>query len=433
MSATHAWTTYKEKIRHLSGQIVDAQRPIRVREAIKWDDAVEQQFASSRCRQLPQVGPDYYATRRPLPFVAAEKVAEFTRIERQILDLLGVDDPIGNILLRNCRQYQQVVRMLEGRGTPLFYEVSRELYGSPKDTFAGDTTTLRELGLLLYEILSGIPEDGLGAVYPKKLSAEEVVERLNTRFSGYFHDNQVHVKLDDGILSDAAAGADYVKIKRGAMFSEREVDLLEVHEGWVHVGSSLNGARQHVASWLAKGPPCTLAIQEGLAAIVEVITFNATPARTKTLINRVLACDKAEDGADFLDIFEFYRSEGYGEKESYQYAQRVFRGGVISGGAPFTKDLCYCKGFVLIYNFLRTAIRFGRPDLIPLLFVGKVTLEDLPVLCRKAREGVIDPPLYLPPQFRDLNGLAMWMAYSNFFNRVNLSSIQDYYRSWISG
>ncbi len=100
--------------------------------------------------------------------------------------------------------------------------------------------------------------------------------------------------------------------------------------------------------------------------------------------------------------------------------------------APFTKDICYCKGFVLIYNFLRTAIRFGRPDLIPLLFVGKLTLEDLPILCRKAREGVVDLPLYLPPQFRDLNGLAMWMAYSNFFNRVNLSTIQDYYRGWIS-
>ena len=432
MSATHAWTTYKEKIRQLSKQIVEAQRPIRVREAIRWEDTVEQQFMACRNRQLPQVGPDYYASRRSLPFVAADKIAEFTRIEGQIRDLLGTDDQIGKILLRNCHEYKQVVRMLEGRGTHRFYEISRELYGSPKDTFAGDTTTLRELGMLLYEILSGIPEDGLGAVYPKKLSAEEVVERLNEKFGGYFHDSEVHAKLDDGILSDAAAGADYVKIKRGAMFSEREVDLLEVHEGWVHVGSSLNGARQHVASWLAKGPPCTLAIQEGLAAIVEVITFNATPARTKTLINRVLACDKAEDGADFLDIFEFYRSEGYGEHESYQYAQRVFRGGVVGGGSPFTKDLCYCKGFVLIYNFLRTAIRFGRPDLIPLLFVGKVTLEDLPVLCHKVREGVIDPPLYLPPQFRDLNGLAMWMAYSNFFNRVNLSSIQEHYRSCLS-
>ena len=83
----------------------------------------------------------------------------------------------------------------------------------------------------------------------------------------------------------------------------------------------------------------------------------------------------------------------------------------------------------MIYNFLRTAIRFGRPEMIPLLFLGKLVLEDVPVLARKLREGVIDPPHYLPPQFRDLNGLAMWMAYSNFFNRVNLPQIQEHYRS----
>ena len=148
---------------------------------------------------------------------------------------------------------------------------------------------------------------------------------------------------------------------------------------------------------------------------------------------QILACDKAEDGANFLEICEFYRTEGYSEKECFQHAQRIFRGGLIGGGAPFTKDISYCKGFIMIYNFLRTAIRFGRPELIPFLFAGKVTLEDVPVLCRKQREGVVDLPHYLPPQFRDLGGLAMWMAYSNFFNRVNLSSIQEYYRAQFVG
>jgi hypothetical protein len=28
-----------------------------------------------------------------------------------------------------------------------------------------------------------------------------------------------------------------------------------------------------------------------------------------------------------------------------------------------------------------------------------------------------------------LNGLAMWLAYSNFFNRIDLSRVQDYYRA----
>ncbi len=429
--ATQAWTSYKEKVRQLSSRLVEAQRPIRIREAIKWDDAIETQFFAAHCKQLPPITPEYYQ-RRQLPFAPEAKKQEFRDIEHDVEQALGADDPIRAILLRNAREYRLCVEMLEARGTPRFYEISRELYGSPKDRFAGDNTTIRELGLTLYEILSGIGETDMGVAYPKTLTADEAVERLNSRFGPYFADHQVYVKLDDGILSDAAAGADYVKIKRGAMFSQREVDLLEVHEGWVHMGTSLNGARQRVATWLAKGPPCTLAIQEGLAALVEVITFNATPRRTKTLVNRILACDKTEDGANFLEICDFYRTEGFNEKECYQYAQRVFRGGVVTGGAPFTKDICYCKGFVMTYNFLRTAIRFGRPELIPLLFAGKLTLEDVPILHRKVREGVVDPPRYLPPQFADLNGLAMWMAYSNFFNRVNLSSIQDHYRSQMS-
>ena len=432
MRQTVAWTSYKEKVRQLSLRLVEAQRPIRIRDAVKWDDQTESRVIASGFKHMPEIGPDYYKTERPLPYAPEEKIGEFEAIKRDVEREIGPEDDIAKILVRNCGEYQDVVRMLLARGTADFYEYSRKLYGSPKDHFVGDNTTIRELGMMLYDILTGIPEDGLGAVYPRVLAAEQVVDRLNDRFTRYFSDNAVHVKLDDGILSDAAAGADYVKINCGVMFSEREVDLLEVHEGWVHVGSSLNGARQRVGSWLAKGPPCTTSIQEGLAALVELITFTTTPSRAKKLNNRILACDKAEDGADFLDICEFYRTEGYSEKECFQHGQRVVRGGLVTGGAPFTKDITYCKGFVMLYNFLRTAIRFGRPELIPFLFVGKVTLEDVPVLWRKYRDGVIDPPFYLPQQFRDLNGLAMWMAYSNFFNRVNLNSIQEYYHSQLA-
>jgi uncharacterized protein (TIGR02421 family) len=421
-------TEYLEQIRQFADRIVEAQRPIRVREAVKWDDAIESKALASGLKNLPEVGPEYYATARPLPYDPQAKIAEFADLVSEIETTLGRHSPVGAILVRNCREYQDVVRMLLARGTPEFYRISRELYGSPKERFAGDVATIRDLGLLLHDILGGIPEGGLGVNYPRELAAEQVVDKLNDRFDRYFGDKTVHARLDDGILSDAAAGADYVKIRRGGRFSQRDVDLLEVHEGWVHVGTSLNGARQPYATWLAKGPPCTMAIQEGLAVILEVVTFNATPDRARRLNNRILACDRAEDGADFREVCEFYRTEGYSERECYQHAQRVFRGGVVAGGAPFTKDISYCKGFVMVYNFLRIAIRFGRPDLIPLLFLGKLTLDDIPVLAPLVAEGAVAPPQYLPPHFRDLNGLALWMAYSNFLNRVNLASVQEHWR-----
>jgi hypothetical protein len=73
----------------------------------------------------------------------------------------------------------------------------------------------------------------------------------------------VRVEVDDTLVADAAAGSDYVKIRSGATFSKSDIDILEVHEGWVHLATSLNGQAQPVARWLAKGPPRTAAVQEG--------------------------------------------------------------------------------------------------------------------------------------------------------------------------
>jgi uncharacterized protein (TIGR02421 family) len=207
----------------------------------------------------------------------------------------------------------------------------------------------------------------------------------------------VRVEADDGILADAAAGSDYVKVRTGAKFSPRDIDILEVHEGWVHVATSLNGQAQPVAKWLAKGPPRTTAVQEGLAALLEMFTFRTYPRRARRLNDRVLAVDKAEDGASsFLDVFEWFRTEGYDETECFHNTRRVFRGGVLEGGAPFTKDACYCKGIVLNYAFIRSAIQHDRADLIPFLFVGKVAHEDVPVLARRVTDGVVKPPRSCP-------------------------------------
>jgi uncharacterized protein (TIGR02421 family) len=195
----------------------------------------------------------------------------------------------------------------------------------------------------------------------------------------------------------------------------------------VHVATSLNGQAQTVAKWLAKGPPRTVAVQEGLAALLEIFTFRSYPRRARRLNDRVIAVDKAEDGASFRDVYDWFRTEGYDEEECFHNARRIFRGGVAEGGAPFTKDACYCKGVVLNYAFIWSAIQHNRADLVPFLFVGKVAHEDVPVLARRVADGVVKQPRYLPPMFRDLNGLAMWMAYSTFFTQLGAEAIADYY------
>lgn len=426
LPAAGPWRSYKEIVAQIASKIVEAQRPIRVLQAIRWDGSIEEEFRRSRFRELPKVDTEYYA-KQDLGFDPKDKAAEFEEIAREIDRELGESDAIGNILASTAIEYRDVVRMLGSRGTPLFYGYSRKLYGSCKDKFPDGKTSLRDLGHLLYEILTNIDESLLGMKYERTIEAVDAAAELNKRFAAYFGDSAVRVEVDDTLLSDAAAGSDYVKVRSGAKFSTRDIDILEVHEGWVHVATSLNGQAQTVAKWLAKGPPRTTTVQEGLAALCEIFTFRTYPRRARRLNDRVLAVDKAEDGASFVDVFEWFRTEGYDEEECFHNTRRVFRGGVVDGGAPFTKDACYCKGIVLNYAFIRSAIQHNRVDLIPYLFVGKVAHEDVPVLARRVNDGVVKPPHYLPPMFRDLNGLAIWMAYSTFFTRLGGDAISDYY------
>ncbi len=437
------WQSYKELVAQLADRIVEGQKPIRVLQALRWDDTAEEQFLRSKHRELPPIDAAYYAN-VDLGFDVRSKVEEFETLARDIERILGEGDAIGNVMLATALEYRDVVRMLAARGTPAFYEWSRKLYGSPKDRFPDGRSTVRGLGQLLYGLLTNVDEwseGGLGArpasgvparthlppEYARNLDATEAARKLGERLALFFGDTRVSVEADDGILADAAAGSDYVKVRNGARFSERDVDILEVHEGWVHVATSLNGQAQPVAKWLAKGPPRTTAVQEGLAALLEMFTFRTYPRRARRLNDRVLAVDKAEDGASFLDVFEWFRTEGYEEEECFHNTRRVFRGGVLGGGSPFTKDACYCKGIVLNYAFIRSAIQHGRVDLVPYLFVGKVAHEDVPVLARRVSDGVVRPPRYLPPMFRDLSGLAIWMAYSTFFCQLGGDAIADHY------
>jgi uncharacterized protein (TIGR02421 family) len=423
--AAGPWRSYKEVVAQIAARMVEAQRPIRVLQGIRWDNGVEEQFLKNKYRELPKIDAAYY-TGVDLGFDPKTKSEEFETIARDIDRELGEEDAIGQIMSKTALEYRDTVRMLSVRGTPAFYAYSRKLYGSPKDTFPDGRSTVRDLGHVMYDILTKFDEKLLGAPFERNLTSADCISELNERFGRYFADAVVHVQADDAIIADAAAGSDYVKVRTGAKFSRRDIDILEVHEGWVHVATSLNGEQQPVAKWLAKGPPRTTAVQEGLAALLEIFTFRTYPRRARRLNDRVLAVDKAEDGASFLDVFDWFRTEGYDEEECFHNTRRIFRGGVVEGGAPFTKDACYCKGVVLNYAFIWSAIQHNRADLIPFLFVGKVAHEDVPVLARRVADGVVKPR-YLPPMFRDLNGLAMWMAYSTFFTQLGTAEIARHY------
>ncbi len=413
---------YLETIRELSERLVAAQQPIRVLDAVAWDDSIRQAFFAAGCERQPSAGRDYYAG-RPLPFDAAELRTRFEALERDVERRLGEADPAGRMLARMCREYELVIDMLEARGSPAFAPLSGRLYGRATDPLLPGQPSLADLAALLDDSLSLIDASAFRFEQPRTIPAEQAVQLLQARLDSTLGADGVHVRTDDGIVADAAAGSDYIKLRSGVLFSERELAVLEAHEGWVHVGTTLNGRAQPTCTFLGKGTPATSVTQEGLAVLVEVTSLRSHPARLRRITDRIRAVHLAEQGATFLEVFRSLRGDGRSQEEAWSVTARVFRGGTAESG-PFSKDLSYSRGFVLIYNFLRLAVRRGRIERIPLLFVGKIVLEEIGLVAELMDSGVLAAPRFLPPGFADPSALVSWMALSNFLNRIDLSQVE---------
>lgn len=364
---------YLKMVRTLSDRVVEAQQPIRILDSIKWCAEVRSAFFASGCKALPAVDADYYQRKNPLEFDPAAVRQEFHQIERDIARNLGQLNPLSAIMRRMCREYQTVTRMIEARGTADFNLLSEELYGSASDVFHAGDPTLADLGTQMEAIVINLLKNASMVEDNKDIAAPAAVDMLNQRLLKVFPNAGIRVLLNDQMTADAAAGSDYLKIRSDARFNALDIDVLEVHEGWVHLGTTLNGSAQPYCTFLSKGPPSATTTQEGLAVLTEILTMRSSPARLYRLINRVRAVTLAEQGADFIEVFNYLRQHEMSDDDSYSIAVRIFRGST-PGGKPFTKDLAYMRGFVQTYNFLRLAMSEGKLENLPLLFCGKIIL-----------------------------------------------------------
>jgi hypothetical protein len=133
----------------------------------------------------------------------------------------------------------------------------------------------------------------------------------------------------------------------------------------------------------------------------------------------VFAIQMAIDGADFLEVYGYFLERIGNPDQSFENARRVFRGGVITGGAPFTKDVVYLFGLLQVSAVIRAIFSAGRSDCLRLLFCGKLELQDIPALCELATMGLCRPARYLPPWASDLRSLLALLTYSTFMNKID--------------
>jgi uncharacterized protein (TIGR02421 family) len=396
-------------LRDASGEILEAQRPIRVLRSLAWSDEVERDFFAAGATELP----------RPVYKVSPDLPGSVDRF-RALAARLDGDSEVERFLRDTSNSMAIAARMLMAVGTKDFYFHSVELYGRPATLSSDRKTTNLDLARHFDQVIAGFAPP-LADVDQPTVTAEEAVPVLKQRFERFFG-REIRVVLVDRGSANASATAEEIKIRRGARFSARDLSQIEFHEGQVHVATALNGRAQPVTAFLGAPTPRTTSTQEGLAVLTEFLTRSTSLTRIRRLSDRTLAIEMAEQGADFLDLYRFFLGRGHDEAAAFDGARRVCRGGMVTGGAPFTKDVCYLDGLLRVTNFLRIALVKGQSHFARLLFAGKLAVEDVPLFDRLLREGLVVEPIYVPAWARDLSYLTAFMGYAAFLGECDLSA-----------
>lgn len=414
-----------EALVNIQTRLCEIEKPIRILRSLAWPASVREAFFKKQAQVLPEV--DYVA------FDAKQSCDALADLKKTVINQLGTSNTLSEWLCRQVETVKQGALLLAAIAKPQFLEHSTALYGQPSGLLPDGKTTVLSLAADFNNVLEQLDGLHLG-LEVERVSAEGLVEKMRVAVTERFGKSAPAIELVDELSANALAGPRRIRIRRGASFSDKDIAALIQHEAYIHVATALNGRRQTYLPLLGRSHPGTTRTQEGLAVFAEFITGSMEPARLRRLTDRVTGIQMAIDNADFIEVYRFFLERNEGQKvQAFENTRRVFRGGVISGGAPFTKDIVYLEGLLRVHNFLRICVSEGRADLLRLLFCGKLDLEDIGALAELAEQGICQAPVFLPPWADDLRFLLSYLAYSSFLNSVHLDTLRQHYAQLTQG
>jgi uncharacterized protein (TIGR02421 family) len=418
---SEAATPSASDLAHFTGldqRLLDAVRSIRVLSAVSWPASKERRFLDALASGRETIPKIEYARR---DFSAQRE--ELEAISTQC----DASHPLGAYLQRSARSWSVAAQMLEALGTPQVTAHSIELYGKPDDALPGGGQSNLDAARYFLSIAEKLG-DGLAADSDddEVIPAHSLRGEVQREVDAFFGAGVVEVELDNDLTAKAAAGATRIRLRASTAFSEYDRSQLLAHEAFVHTLTALNGRAQPILKSLSRTSPRATGTQEGLAVFAELMSGSIDIARLKRISLRILAIEKALQGADFIEVFRYFRKHGQNARDSFTSAQRVFRGVPLSGGAAFTKDNVYLAGLLTVHTFFRWAFKRRRLDLLHNLFAGKFALEDVILLAPCFADGMLVPSKYLPPWVQSAQGLAGKLAFSLFANRIRMGRIGEW-------
>ena len=410
----------KIRIENLSELIYRASLKVKILRHISWPPEVKYQFFKQNCQKLPEYS--------------------YPKFDSTDLDqiLLKIDGQLGDtkydLWLKNkLEDISLSANLLKASGTKTFFEISSKIYGLPTSLIHDGQTKPLDLSEQFYLIINSIEKTKLELSKSSKISSHDVAKQISSRVSDYFGKYAPKISVVKHLSAKATATSKKIKIREDGVFCQSDIDQLINHEAFIHVATTINGRKQNKMKILGSNYGAITKTQEGLAVFSEFITGSIDIDRMRRISDRVKAIHMAIDGADFIEIYRYFVDKGISTNQAFENSRRVFRGGVLSGKYPFTKDLVYLDGFIRVFNFFRSSISQGKIECIELLFAGKMELDDLPVVYSMYKDGLVSKPSFVPPWAMNLNYLICFFTFSVFLEDINYSNVSKYYDSLLKG
>ncbi len=402
-----------DRYRNASQILHDVAKPMRVLSTLAWPGSIRDEFLAAGAQTLPR---PTYRTFDPKPVL--DGVAAARR-------LLRPGHVIDEWLDREADAIEATALMLSTLGTPAFHAYSRQLYGVPDQPLRFDPATPLELAEQIHRSLAQLDNAQLVRPVARCTTGEQVAAQLTTAVADHFGEDAPKVELVDELSANATASTSRIRIRRDAQFTARDIAQLLNHEAFIHVATGLNGRHQTDIPILAIGHPGTTRTQEGLAVYSEYVSGTLELDRLRRLADRILSVQMVIDGADFVEVYRWFLERTATPEQAFESTRRNFRGGVITGGAPFTKDCSYLSGFIAVQTFIRAAFMAGRPDTLGLLFAGKLDIWSIAALAELRSMGLVRPARFVPPWASEPGWVLSHLTLGAFASTIDMSTVAD--------
>ena len=328
-----------------------------------------------------EIKADFVAGRVSEPHFEYRPIESDPEVLKQVvanIDVASVQDAtLASLLRGKHRELTLQLDMLLARDTDDFRQLSTELYG-------GASPRLREQA---EEILQGVPRPEAKG---EKVTADEFLELAQAEIEYYTEvdpDIEMHAEVRDEVNGVMVSGDTLLIDPDSVIQRSRAVALLQ-HEVGTHLVTQVNGSAQPIQT-LGTGLAGYDETQEGLAVLAEIGCGGLTAFRLRQLAARVITVNHMLAGASFVDAWRELVDADFPAASAFTTVMRAYR----SGG--LTKDAIYLRGLVDLLEHL------ARGGSLEHLWLGKFSLDDLPLIDSLADNEVLTPARILPRWLED--------------------------------